>query len=73
VSLSAFQKLSEEYIEKHYNDVAWEHICYTQELSEEFIRRFIGKFSRMITSITVALKNTGKWTEQLQKDFPDKK
>lgn len=69
VSISAFQKLSEEFIERHYNDVAWEHICYTQELSEEFIRRFVRKFQQMIISIVAALKWSGKWSEELQKEF----
>lgn len=72
VSISAFQKLSEEFIENHYNDVVWEHICYTQELSEEFITRFLGRFSRMILSIITALKISGKWTEKLRKNFLDK-
>ena len=43
VNISIFQKLSEEFIEKHYDKVDWYNISKYQKLSEELIEKHIDK------------------------------
>jgi len=41
--ISKHQKLSEEFIEKHYNKVYWNDILEYQKLSEEFVEKYKNK------------------------------
>ena len=41
--ISIYQKLSEEFIEKHYDKVDWYNISQYQKLSESFIEKYIDK------------------------------
>ena len=42
-NISEFQKLSEEFIEKHINELELTFLCTNQKLSEEFIRKYVKK------------------------------
>ena len=43
INISAYQKLSEKFIEKYENKVNWNYISFNQKLSEKFIKKFSNK------------------------------
>ena len=49
--ISGYQKLSEEFIEKHYDKVKWGNISEYQKLSENFIEKYSDKLNWFYISI----------------------
>src|SRR5574343_1731177 len=67
--ISEYQKLSEEFIEKHYDKVDWDYISINQKLSEELIDKYnnkvdwdnISKYQKLSEELIEKYNNKVDW------------